>query len=247
MTTSDPFAMLTSLAPMLTGTPDDWAATAGCVTYPSRDQVLSLAISVSRPVAGHIIEFGTWKGASTRVLRDELWQSGIWDWRQWRKRIYACDSFQGLAEDYHRLKKGTFATEAPTLRGVRIVDGFFEESLTDQLAKEIGRVSLAHLDADLYGSTLSALRWLTPLLHSGSVLVFDELLGEEPAEARAMLEWQRETGIQLALLALFGREPSGYGDRTDRRAIVQVVGEEKVTTAPPLFPVRLRRGLAAKW
>jgi predicted O-methyltransferase YrrM len=245
--TSHPTEELTSLAPMLVGTPGDWTANAGRVTYPSRAQVLALAVSVSRPVPGHIIEFGTWKGASTRVIRDELWQSRIWDRRQRGKRIYACDSFQGLAEDYEHLKKGTFATEVPRLRGVRIVDGFFENSLTDQLAKEIGRISLAHLDADLYSSTLTALNWMTPLLQPGSVLLFDELIGEEPAEARALLEWQQDTGVRLAMLALFGREPSGKGAMSDRRAMFQVVGDKEIRKGPPLFPVRLRRRLAAKW
>jgi predicted O-methyltransferase YrrM len=232
---------------MLFGTAGDWTANAGRVTYPSRAQVLALAVSVSRPVPGHIIEFGTWKGASTRVIRDELWQSQIWDRRQRQKRIYACDSFKGLAEDYEHLKKGTFATEVPKLYGVRIVNGYFEDSLTDQLAREIGRISLAHLDADLYGSTLTALNWMTPLLQPGSVLLFDELIGEEPAEAQALLEWQRDSGVQLAMLALFGREPSGKGGMSDRRALFQVVGDEQIRKPPPLFPVRLRRRLAASW
>lgn len=247
MINSDQSDTLASLAPILTGTPGDWAATAGRVTYPSRAQVLSLAVAVSRPVPGHIIEFGTWKGSSTRVIRDELWQSRIWDRRQRSKRIYACDSFKGLAEDYEHLKKGTFATPVPTLKGVRIVDGYFEDTLTAELAREIGRISLAHLDADLYGSTVTALNWLKPLLQPGSVLAFDEFAGEDPAEARAMLEWQEESGVQLAMLALFGREPSGKGDSTDRRALFQVVSDEKITKAAPLFPTRLRRKLASKW
>ncbi len=247
MTTPDSTDALASLTPILTGTPGDWSAKAGRVTYPSRAQVLALAVSVSRPVPGHIIEFGTWKGASTRVIRDELWQSRIWDRGQRAKRIYACDSFKGLAEDYEHLEKGTFATEVPKLRGVRIVDGFFEDTLTEQLAAEIGRISFAHLDADLHSSTMTALNWMTPLLQPGSVLLFDELIGEDPAEARALLEWQRDADVSLAMLALFGREPSGKGDMSDRRALFQVVGDEKIAKAPPLFPVRLRRRLAAKW
>jgi hypothetical protein len=34
---------------------------------------------------------------------------------------------------------------------------------------------------------------------------------------------------------------------SDRRALFQVVGDKKIIKAPPLFPVRLRRRLAAKW
>ncbi|TNC25393.1 hypothetical protein [Amycolatopsis alkalitolerans] len=54
------------------------------MTYPSRAQVLELTVSLARPVPGHIVEFGTWKGASARVIRDELWRSRICD-REIRK------------------------------------------------------------------------------------------------------------------------------------------------------------------
>jgi hypothetical protein len=131
------------------GDAGDWTEIAGHVTYPSRSQVIELAVQLARPVPGHIVEFGVWKGDSIRVIRDELWRSAIWDPAQRRKRIYACDSFAGLPDDYEHLPAGTFATPVPILRGVRIVDGFFGSSLTADLPAEIGRVSLAHLDADL--------------------------------------------------------------------------------------------------
>ena len=228
------------------GRPGDWTDTAGHVTYPSRSQVIELAVQLARPVPGHIVEFGVWKGDSTRVIRDELWRSAIWDRAQRRKRIYACDSFAGLPGDYEHLPAGTFATPPPTLRGVRIVDGYFESSLTADLATEVGRVSLAHFDADLYESTRCALDWLTPLAGPGTLLLFDEFAGEDPAEARAFTEWCEATGIRAALLALFGREPSGKGARTDRRALFQIVTDEPVRPARPLTPTRLRRRLLAK-
>jgi predicted O-methyltransferase YrrM len=231
---------------LVVGEPGDWATGKGRIAYPTRAQVLELAVAISRGVPGNIIEFGTWQGHSTRVIRDELWRSRLWQPGR-RKRIFACDSFEGLAEDYEHLKAGTFKTAVPKLAGVRIVKGYFDDTLTPELAKEVGTVSLAHLDADLYSSTVTALKWLTPLLRPGSLLLFDELLGEDPAEARALAEWSEETGVRLALLALFGRHPSGHGDMTDRRGLFQVVGEQQVRNPPPLFPVRLRRKLASKW
>ena len=223
----------------------DWAGTAGRVTYPSRGQVIELAVQLARAVPGHIVEFGVWKGDSIRVIRDELWRSAIWDRAQRQKRIYACDSFAGLPADYEHLPAGTFATPVPTLRGVRIVDGLFEASLTADLAVEVGRVSLAHFDADLYESTRAALDWLTPLVGAGTLLLFDEFAGEDPAEARAFREWCQVTGVRTVLLALFGRGPSGQGARTDRRALVQVVTDEPIRPAPPLAPTKLRRRLFA--
>lgn len=231
----------------LRGVRGDWTEMKGKITFPSRAQVLELAVQLSRAVPGHIVEFGVWKGYSTRVIRDELWRCRLWDRRQRGKRIYACDSFKGLPEDYENLKAGTFATPIPRLRGVRIVEGFFKNSLTPELAAEVRQVSLAHFDADLESATAEALAWLTPLLSDGSLLLFDEFFGEDPAEYRALTKWSEETGTRIALLALFGREPSGKGDMTDRRALFQVIGTRDLRKPPPLLPVRLRRKLAAKW
>src|SRR5215469_6128331 len=121
----------------------DWARLRSRVTFPSRDQVLELAVSLARPIPGHIVEFGVFQGRSTRTIRDELWLAQIWDTRQRGKRIYACDSFRGLPDSYENLPAGNFATEVPRLAGVRLVQGYFEESLTPALAQEVGRVSLA--------------------------------------------------------------------------------------------------------
>jgi hypothetical protein len=228
------------------GSKADWTYLRSHVTFPSRDQVLELAVQIARPITGHIVEFGVWKGYSTRVIRDELWRSRVWDRRQRRKRIYACDSFQGLPTSYENLPAGNFATPVPRLSGVRIVEGFFQNSLTTKLADEIGEVSLVHFDADLYTSTACALDWVTPLLHSGSLLLFDEFLGEDPAEERAFLEWTERTGTPTALLALFGREPAGRGDMTDRRALLQVIGDAQLAKAPPLLPIRIRRKLSSR-
>jgi predicted O-methyltransferase YrrM len=229
------------------GQPGDWAEASGRITYPTRGQVLELAVQIARPVPGHIMDFGVYQGYSTRIIRDELWRAKIWDRRQRRKRIYACDSFQGLTETYERLPAGNFATAVPKLRQVRIVEGYFEQSLTPALAAEVGQVSLAHLDADLYGSTVCVLNWLTPLLAPGSLLLFDEFYGEDPAEARAFTEWLDRTGMNVAMLALFGREPSGQGATSDRRALFQLVADRPITKAAPLLPVRWRRRLSANW
>jgi hypothetical protein len=229
------------------GTQDDWAATRGRITYPTRAQVLETAFFLSRAVPGNIIEFGTYQGYSMRVLRDELWRAKVWDRRQRGKRLYACDSFEGLPEGYEHLASGTFATPVPKLRGVRIVKGFFDASLTPELAAEVGRVSLAHLDADLYSSTVTVLDWLGPLLGPGSLLLFDEFLGEDPAEARAFAEWCEKNEIKVALLGLFGREPSGKGDSSDRRALYQIVGDQRIDKPAPLTPNRWRRRLSSTW
>ncbi|MGI5131324.1 TylF/MycF/NovP-related O-methyltransferase [Pseudonocardia sp. CA-107938] len=233
--------------PWLTATPGEWPRLRGRVTYPSRASVLEFAVHLARPVPGHVVEFGVWQGASTRVIRDELARTRVWSPTQPRKRIYACDSFEGLPENYEHLAAGTFATAVPRLRGVRIVKGFFQDSLTPALAAEVGQVSLAHFDADLHSATETALNWVTPLLRGGSLLLFDEFDGEDPAEARAFAEWSERTQVETALIAWFGREPSGKGAMSDRRALFQVIGDERRTGPRALFPTRVRRKLASRW
>lgn len=234
---------------MTTGTdwmgtrPEDWKEPGGKPAFVSRAQVLELAIQLSRGTEGDIVEFGVFNGASTRIIRDELWRTALWEPAQRKKKIYACDSFRGLPGHYERLPPGTFATKVPRLRGVEIVNGFFEDVLTEALARQVGKISFAHFDADLYSSTLCALDWITPLVQPGTVLLFDEFCGEEPAEERAFLEWTSRTGTRTALLAMFGREPSGDGGTTDRRALFQVLGDVELREVPPLAPVRLRRRL----
>jgi Methyltransferase domain len=224
---------------------EDWKESADRPAFVSQAQVLELAVQLSRAIPGNIVEFGVFEGASTRVIRDELWRAALWEPRQRRKRIFACDSFRGLPGRYERLAPGTYATSVPVLRGVEIVNGFFEDTLTESLARRVGRISFAHFDADLYSSTRCALEWITPLVQPGTVLLFDEFCGEDPAEERAFVEWMANNGVRIAPLAMFGREPSGKGYTTDRRALFQVLGDRELRKAPPLPLVRLRRGFLA--
>lgn len=237
---------MTSGTDWLVGAPDDWRDLGNRAGYVSRAQVLELAVQLARATPGNIVEFGVWQGASTRLLRAELTWSSLWEPGLRRKKIFACDSFRGLPGQYDNLAPGTFATSVPKLRGVRIVNGFFEDTLTLALAREVGQVSLAHFDADLYTSTACALEWLTPLVRPGTLLLFDEFCGDDPAEQRAFAEWCERTGVRAALLALFGRSPSGRGHTTDRRALFQVLGDREQRTAPGLLPLRLRRRLLAR-
>ena len=121
---------------------------------------------------------------------------------------------------------GPSPAPSPGCRGVQIVKGYFEDTCTEELQRRVGRVALAHMDAVLQSSTLCALTWLTPLLHTGSVLLFDEFTGGDRAEARAFEQWREESGLQLMRIAEVDRDPSGWGSTLDRRLVFQVVGDE---------------------
>lgn len=212
----------------------DWRRTPNAFNPASRDLVLELAVRLAQKVDGHIMEFGCYKGDSTRTLRRVLSDCQRTQIFGSRKRIYACDSFEGLTEQFENAAPGTFACNPPNIRGVEIVKGYFETSLTPELARHVRRVALASLDADLYSSTLTVLTWLTPLLHTGSLLLFDEYLGEKESERRAHDHWREESGVRTVKVAEFLRDPSGWGTSPDRRVLFQVVGSETISKSGAL-------------
>jgi hypothetical protein len=198
----------------------------------SRDMVLEIAVRLACAVPGNIVEFGVADGSSTRVIQRTLRRQRLgWFNLSPKKEIFALDSFEGLREAFENAPVGAFAQPVPSLPGIQIVKGYFEESCTPALAKRVGRVAFAHLDADLYSSTLCALRWLTPLLGTGSLLLFDEFVGGGMSEARAFDEWRAESGVEVVRIAEFDRDPSGWGEQLDRRTLFQVVGTEAL---PPV-------------
>ena len=213
----------------------EWRELRRQVAAPSYDLVIEIATRLAYRVPGNIIEFGVFQGRSTRVLRralDHLQRGQILGPR---KEIFACDSFHGLPEQYENLGIGAFACAPPHIRGVHIVEGYFEDSLTPELAQRVGRVALASFDADLYSSTLCALRWLTPRLETGSVLLFDQYLGGGAAGERSAHEdWIRESGLRTVRVAEFLRESSGqggnrdHGASPDRRVLFQVIGSTEL-------------------
>jgi len=134
-----------------------------------------------------------------------------WCWNQ--MRFLAFDSFQGLPEPagldvvYRVFPGGSYACSEQEFRAnvrryglpdekVISVPGFFCDTLTDDTARSLGLKQLAviHIDSDLYESARDALRFCTPFLSDGAILVFDEwfqfrgnpTLGEQ----RAFREWR---------------------------------------------------------
>lgn len=67
---------------------------------------LELAVRLSHPMAGNIIEFGVYKGNSTRFIRDVLTKLEHGQVIGQRKKIFACDSFKGLPEQFEGLPTG---------------------------------------------------------------------------------------------------------------------------------------------
>lgn len=96
---------------------------------------------------------------------------------------------------------------------VSLIEGDIEETLPQFLEENPGlRISLLHLDMDLYKPTKKALELLFPLVVKGGLVVFDEYgLIPWAGESNAADEYFREIGIEPEMKSFpFSAQPQGY-------------------------------------
>lgn len=148
------------------------------------------------------LEFGVGTGTTLRLLSQA----------RAPRPVYGFDWFQGLPEDWvpdYGMVKGSFAMPQPEglPENAKLVLGLFEDTVEDFLAAHPGPVELAHIDCDIYSSTVTVLNALTDRLSAGSVLVFDELFyypQRENHEVKAFYEWLQRTGWAFAWIGIQG-------------------------------------------
>lgn len=161
---------------------------------------------------GNYYEFGVYTGTTMLTLHRALRAVSRTTRLVRPVKLYAFDSFKGLPRArslYDQTpfwKEGQYAcSEQEFLRIVRshgvdlddvvCVPGYFEDSLTPQLAESLVREkpSLITIDCDLYSSTVTVLEWLRPLLRHGTLLYFDDIWSfcghPEFGELRAIMEF----------------------------------------------------------
>lgn len=161
-------------------------------------------------VRGDYLEFGTYFGHSLSYAYHFARSHRVEG-----MRFYAFDSFQGLPE-FKGVDKdtvmdlqyvpGDFACDVKTVKGnlrlarvrlseVDFIEGFYDDSLTQELKKRlpIKAAAVIWIDCDLYHSTKQVLDWLTDYIVDGSVICFDDWFNFKgnPAkgENRAFTEW----------------------------------------------------------
>jgi len=137
-------------------------------TFKSRRELFRHALSLLSE-QGLLLEFGTYRGDSINLLAKMMPGS----------KFYGFDSFQGLPERWTvGTREGGLSTGGvlPSVRdNVELVQGFFEESLPPFFARHPEEaVVFAHIDCDLYSSTLTILDNIYSRMKVGTVLVFDE-------------------------------------------------------------------------
>jgi len=145
-----------------------------------------LAHSIAPTGGGTCLEFGVFIGETFK------WQASEIKKHFPESSLIGFDSWQGLpAEDPKvwapsRHEKGGYASTKDVVlqklrsigmaddKRIRLIDGFFSESLTTNLQKEIDNVIFINIDVDIYSSTMELLNFVKPLLRPGCVIYWDD-------------------------------------------------------------------------
>lgn len=118
---------------------------------------------------GLVLEFGVRFGNSIRMLAELAQQP-----------IHGFDSFEGLPDAWHHEPKGSYTTKGvlPEVPGnVTLHKGWFDQTLPEFLQQHTDDVRLINVDCDIYSSTKTVLALLAPRIKPGTVIVFDEYIG----------------------------------------------------------------------
>lgn len=159
---------------------------------------------------GHVMEFGVYQGKTMFTIANHFQDQLCWGF----------DSFVGLPEAWyttdsdlpsHRPGHFTLAHEdLPSVApNVRLVKGWFDESIPLWLKQQSGDIKFLHVDCDLYSSTKTVLDLLNDRIKPGTVIAFDEMYpwggpGDytlwQQGEYRALGEWLQERNRAFRVL-----------------------------------------------
>jgi hypothetical protein len=164
-----------------------------------RLDLLEHALSLTT-VDGFHAEFGVYKGESLTFVADRI--EGV---------AYGFDSFEGLPDDWF-LDVGRKAYDLggrlPELKAqkgnVRLVKGWFDQSLPGFAGEVAGPAAFLHIDCDLYESTRCVFEVLGDRVVPGTVIVFDEYWnypGWENHEFKAFQEFCARRGVTYRYVA----------------------------------------------
>jgi O-methyltransferase len=162
----------------------------------SRDELFELIAADVAERDVLYLEFGVARGASIRQWSKLL--------RNPHSHLHGFDSFLGLPHDWSLVghARGTYSTGGIAPEDddprVRFFTGWFEETLPSYRWPE-HEVLVVLMDADLYSSTATALRFVGERLRPGSYLYFDEF-HHRCDELRAFAEFVGESRMTFRLV-----------------------------------------------
>ncbi len=162
----------------------------GC--FDNKYDLLKFSANLAK-IDGLWLEFGVFKGSTINYI------SKI----KFNKTIYGFDSFEGLPENWRgRIVEGTFAlSKKPRVnKNVKLVEGWFDNSLPLFCQENEGPISFLHIDCDLYSSTKTVFDNLKDRISQGTVIVFDEFFnyfGWEKGEYKAFIELTKSESLNF--------------------------------------------------
>jgi len=148
-------------------------------------------------INGLVLEFGVYQGKTINIISNRFDKEIVWGF----------DSFDGLPEDWFTDSKivskhptGHFKLDnLPDVNtNVKLVKGFFKESVPLWCINNTDKIKFLHIDCDLYSSTKEILWLLNSQIVPGTIIVFDEFYpwGDytlypewKNGEFKALYEW----------------------------------------------------------
>lgn len=153
-------------------------------------------------VTGEVVEFGcyggTWMEALAGIIERRTAAGGP------ARGLWGFDSFEGLPEPdavrdggiWHAgqyamgLEQVSINLRVADRPYLRLVKGWFSDSLAQEPATSIRKIAYARIDGDLYASAVDCLAYLTDRLADGAILVFDDWqFTVNHGEVLAFREW----------------------------------------------------------
>ncbi len=129
-----------------------------------------LAVQAAK-VKGSVVEFGVRHANSTRQLAALAKQD-----------VHGFDSFQGIPEDWHNEEKGSYSTRGIIPKvpsSIHLHAGWFDATLPRFLETNTEKMRLINIDCDIYSSTKTVLDLLSTRIVVGTVIIFDEYIGNQ--------------------------------------------------------------------
>jgi len=154
------------------------------VGFETQKELISYAIDEVK-CAGVYLEFGVFTGGTLRYMAK----------KKSTEVFHGFDSFEGLPEDWSGTAwtKQTFGVKGKLPKvpsNVTLHKGWFNETLPVWRETYKDKVAFAHIDCDLYSSTVDILENLASRLQVGSILLFDEYFNYPNWENHEYKAWK---------------------------------------------------------
>ena len=144
------------------------------------------------PLGGNVLEFGVFEGRSFKSMVNYLFSDYQSSEFKSQTHVYGFDSFQGLPKEQsgiwcpERHTEGAYRSSRKIIdtyikskpesirENLHVVEGWYSDTLTLDLQKQLGSCIFVNIDVDLYLSTIQVLDFIKPLIQKNTILYWDD-------------------------------------------------------------------------